>query len=136
MRFAAISAVIIGSMYRHLFHPTYVFGEGGGEREAILEQARNDLIQERPRRSVLLSVCPDIQMNMAKTRIGQVADDVLYVVGDMLTDDAGVSELKACARFAHTVWQATKKTKSFYHLSFQLLQRGEPEWATIDRHTS
>ena len=131
MRFAAISAYVIQSMYTHIFHPTYVFGEGGGVREALYRQAEHDLHQERLCRSVLLSVCPDFQATMAESRVQEVVDDVLRTVGHLLVVDNGVTELEACAKFAQTAWEAAKKNKNSYHLSFSPLRRGDPDWATI-----
>jgi hypothetical protein len=69
---------------------------------------------------------------MEKSRIDQVVNDVLEVVGNLLANGTGVADLKACVEFAQEAWGATKTRKNLYHLSFQPLQRGDPEWTTIN----
>jgi hypothetical protein len=132
MRFAAVATVIIKAMDDRLFHPTYVFGEGRGIREALLQQAENDLNQERLCRSVILSVCPDSQVLMAELRIEDAVDDIVDILGPELMDDHAIGALRGCMEAAHGLWNTTKTSRNLYHLSFEPLEQGDPESASID----
>jgi hypothetical protein len=134
MRFAAIVAVIINSMYNHLFQPTYILGEGGGVQDALVWQAEHDLNQERLCRSVLLSMLQGTaQTDILETRMDQVVTEVTDVVESLCVNgNADVTDLRDCVEFAYKTWDTTRKMKNLYHLSFCPYKQDDPEWVTID----
>jgi hypothetical protein len=134
MRIAILLAYLARSVDKHIFHPTYLFGEGSEAREVLLRQAISNSEQESFIRAVLSSILPKEQDELAELRTGYVIDDVMWIMEDLLPADkaeAFETHLERFVLHAHRVGEVIRTERKRVEPNFDPVSSKDFEWRSF-----
>lgn len=120
-------------MYPPMFQSTHILSPESGMQEALLRQAEDDLGHERFCRSVLLSMLQHEQAQNVDRMISGLAAKVHHVLAGLLGVDSEMilAELEECIKMASDTWDAARRAKNLYHLSFDILNKDDANSVSI-----
>lgn len=135
MRIAVVATILAESIDAHIFHPTYLFGDGNEARNTLSSQAMSSSKHESFCRGVLLAILPDENEEAATERVEQVVVEVMKYIKDLLPKDSiegFISDLERLVRHAHEVWKETRMTRKFFEPVFDSNHFNNIECLSLD----
>lgn len=141
MRIAAMLANLARCINRYIFQPTYLLDGDDKIRQLLLRLAMADRKNESFCRAVLISMCPEVQVNNAAKAVERVVRDVSWSVRKLISEaqhDRLKQGLEDVVCEARDTWQLVRCAREKFEVTFEPKSCDEIEWRPLksdDRNT-